>query len=146
EITKELRALSIRSKNSLFITMLAAYGLFLHRLAGQRQIVVGIPKAGQSYMGETHLIVNCVNMLPVYTEIHGSASAEDYLSAVKTAMQQLDRYQSYSLASLAEQMPGAVVPTMNILFNMDRPVRKLNFSRLDTVLVPYPVQHLHYDL
>ncbi|GIP58449.1 non-ribosomal peptide synthetase [Paenibacillus woosongensis] len=145
-LTKELRALSIRSKNSLFITMLAAYGLFLHRLAGQRQIVVGIPTAGQSHMGETHLIGNCVNMLPVYTEIHGSASAEDYLSAVKTAMQQLDRYQSYSLASLAEQMPGAVVPTMNILFNMDRPVRKLNFSGLDTELVPYPVQHLHYDL
>ncbi|GAA0134965.1 hypothetical protein YSY43_18050 [Paenibacillus sp. YSY-4.3] len=145
-LTKELRALSIRSKNSLFITMLAAYGLFLHRLAGQRQIVVGIPTAGQSHMGETHLVGNCVNMLPVYTEIHGSDSAADYLLTVKTAMQQLDRYQNYSLASLAERIPGAHMPAMNILFNMDRPVRKLNFSGLDTELVPYPVQHLHYDL
>ncbi|GIO85790.1 hypothetical protein J25TS5_27220 [Paenibacillus faecis] len=146
DITKELRALSIRSKNSLFITMLAAYGLFLHRLAGQGQIVVGIPTAGQSHMGETHLVGNCVNMLPVYTEINGSETVADYMDAVKQAMQRLDRHQSYSLASLVERMSGAHMPAINILFNMDRPVRRLNFSGLDTEMIPYPVQHLHYDL
>jgi amino acid adenylation domain-containing protein/non-ribosomal peptide synthase protein (TIGR01720 family) len=146
DVTKQLRALSIRSKNSLFITMLAAYGLFLHRLSGQNRMVVGIPTAGQSHMGVTHLMGNCVNMLPVYTEIKGNTSAEDYLSAVKTAMQQLDQHQNCSLASLAERMPGVHIPIINILFNMDRPVRKLNFSGLDSELISYPVQHLHYDL
>ncbi len=146
DITKQLRALSIRSKNSLFITMLAAYGLFLHRLAGQNRMVVGIPTAGQSHMGVTHLMGNCVNMLPVYTEINGNESAADYISAVKTAMQQLDQHQSFSLASLAERMPEVHMPIINILFNMDRPIRKLNFSGLDSELISYPVQHLHYDL
>ncbi|MNO13082.1 Surfactin synthase subunit 1 [compost metagenome] len=146
DITKQLRALSIRSKNSMFITMLAAYGIFLHQLAGQRQIVVGIPTAGQSHMGENHLIGNCVNMLPVYTEIHGNESVEDYIHTVKIKMQQLDQYQSYSLATLAERIPEAQIPHIHILFNMDRPVHRLDFSGLNTELVPYPVQHLHYDL
>ncbi|HEY2491660.1 MAG TPA: amino acid adenylation domain-containing protein [Paenibacillus sp.] len=145
-ITKKLRTLSIKSKNSLFITMLTAYNLFLHRLAGQRHIIVGIPTAGQSQMGETHLIGNCVNLFPIYTQVDGSDSITDYLHTVKMTMQQLDLYQGFSLAKLVERIPGVRMPVINILFNMDRPVRKLNFNGLDTEIVPYPVQYLHYDL
>ncbi|OAB38376.1 non-ribosomal peptide synthetase [Paenibacillus glacialis] len=145
-ISKELRALSIKSKNSLFITMLTAYNLFLHRLAGQQHIVVGIPTAGQSHMGETNLIGNCVNLFPVYTQVEGSDSITDYLHTVKITMQQMEQYQGFSLAKLVERIPGVRVPVINILFNMDRPVRKLHFNGVDTEIVPYPVKYLHYDL
>ncbi|WP_272037598.1 non-ribosomal peptide synthetase [Paenibacillus sp. JJ-100] len=144
--TKRLRALSIHSKNSMFITMLAAYGLFLYRLTSQRQIIVSIPTAGQSHMGETHLMGNCVNLLPIYMELNGSESIADHLGAIKEIMQRVDRHQSYSLASLMEQMPEVHIPNLNMMFNMDRPVRQLNFSGLETELLSYPVRHLHYDL
>ncbi|MGC5773689.1 amino acid adenylation domain-containing protein [Paenibacillus pabuli] len=144
--TKRVRALSIRSKNSIFITMLAAYNLFLYRLTCQRQMIVSIPTAGQSHMGETHLIGNCVNLLPIYTELNDSESIADYLGVVKEVMQRVDRHQSYSLASLMEHMPDVHIPNLNMMFNMDRPVRPLNFSGLETEFLPYPVRHLHYDL
>ncbi|WP_366294821.1 amino acid adenylation domain-containing protein [Paenibacillus sp. AN1007] len=146
EETTKLRALSIRSKNSMFITMLAAYGLFLYRLTLQRKMVVSIPTAGQSHMGETHLMGNCVNLLPIYMELNGSETIADHLGAVKEILQRVDRHQSYSLASLMEHMPEVHIPNLNMMFNMDRPVRQLNFSGLETELVPYPVRHLHYDL
>ena len=97
-------------------------------------------------MGETHLIGNCVNLLPIYTELNDSESIADYLGAVKEVMQRVDRHQSYSLASLMEHMPDVHIPNLNMMFNMDRPVRQLNFSGLETELLPYPVRHLHYDL
>ncbi|KAF6602348.1 hypothetical protein H6F38_33210, partial [Paenibacillus sp. EKM208P] len=41
-LVKQLKSVSIRLGNSLFVTLLSAFQLLLHRLTGQNQIIVGI--------------------------------------------------------------------------------------------------------
>ncbi|GGF89962.1 hypothetical protein GCM10010912_38930 [Paenibacillus albidus] len=144
KLTEKLKALSIKQQNSLFVTLLSGYKLFLHRLTGQRQIVVGIPTAGQAQMGENCLIGNCVNILPILSELEGRESFSNYMARLKVQIRELDAYRNYSFAQLAESIQH--MPVINVLFNMDRPLNKLSFSGLDTEWVSYPAQYSYYDL
>ncbi|NDI35232.1 non-ribosomal peptide synthetase [Chengkuizengella sediminis] len=144
QLTKKLRALSIESKNSLFVTLLTAFKLFIHRITGENDIVVGIPTAGQAHMGEHTLIGNCVNLLPIYSRVEDQLSFSSYLSKIKAVLKEIEVYQNYSLAQLAEKVKN--IPDIHILFNMDRPIKKLNFSGLDTEILPYPAKYSYYDL
>src|SRR6185437_5394407 len=48
ELTLALEALARREGATLFMTLLAAYALLLHRYSGQEEVVVGSPIAGRS--------------------------------------------------------------------------------------------------
>ncbi|MFS1514464.1 amino acid adenylation domain-containing protein [Chengkuizengella sp. SCS-71B] len=144
QLTKKLRALSIETKNSLFVTLLTAFKLFIHRITGENDIVVGIPTAGQAHMDEHTLIGNCVNLLPIYSQVEDQLSFSSYLNEIKSLLKEIEVYQNYSLAQLAERVKN--IPDIHILFNMDRPIKNLNFSGLDTEILPYPSKYSFYDL
>jgi iturin family lipopeptide synthetase A len=146
DLTRALKQLSIHTKNSLFVTMLAAYNVFLHRITGQEDLVVGIPTAGQAHMGQYCLMGNCVNLLPLRSRIEGQDSFVDYLNDLKHQMHQWEEHKHVSFAHISETMIGLTIPAMNVLFNMDRPVRSLQFSNLKTGISPVPAQHSYYDL
>lgn len=143
-LTEGLKKVSIQQKNSIFITLLASFNLFLHKITGQEDITVGIPTAGQVHMNGNQLIGNCTNILPFYSALSGEYNFEDYLGIVKQQMNEMDAYSKYSFAQIAEGLPS--VPMINILFNMDRPISKLSFSGLDTKWVTYPAKYSFYDL
>ena len=54
---------------SLFATLLGAFATLMSRVAGQSEVVVGIPAAGQSVDGHEHLVGHCVNLLPLKFEL-----------------------------------------------------------------------------
>jgi len=145
-LTKQLRSFSISAHNSLFVTLLAAYKVWLHRLTGQNELVVAIATSGQAQMGQNCLAGNCVNLLPVITCADGDASFSEFAANVKMAIKEIDTYQSYSLAGLSERLVGRQAPVVNILFNMDRPLRGLKFADLTLEVTPLPAPYTHYDL
>ncbi|MBA9085511.1 amino acid adenylation domain-containing protein/non-ribosomal peptide synthase protein (TIGR01720 family) [Fontibacillus solani] len=143
-LAAKLKELSIRFKNSLFVTMLGSFQLFHHRLTSRKHFVIGIPTAGQAQTGNYSMTGNCVNLLPAITELEGNETVEEFFSEVKGIMAGLDRYQAYPFSYVSEQL--AYLPVLNILFNMDRPLRKLRFYELETELLANPVQYANYDL
>ncbi len=145
-LTKKLKALSIKAGNSLFVTLLTAYKVFLHRLTGNSTLVVGIPTSGQARMEKPHLIGNCVNMLPILSRIGHKESFADYLAQIKRAMQEIDPLQNYSFADLTEHLEGRPVPEMNVIFNLDRPMQRLQFQGLEVHLMATPIRQVKYDM
>ncbi|MEC0210153.1 amino acid adenylation domain-containing protein [Paenibacillus ehimensis] len=143
-LAKELKAASIRLGSSLFVTLLSAFQLFLHRLTGQQQITVGIPTAGQAHMEAFSLIGNCVNLLPVAGEIKPELTFAEYAQAVKNGMNEIEPFQPYSFAALAEGGLGQF-PPITAVFNMDR-LPKLRFHGLDAALLPNPISYSKYEL
>ncbi|NEW07887.1 amino acid adenylation domain-containing protein [Paenibacillus sp. SYP-B3998] len=146
KLTKKLKTLSIQSGNSLFVTLLTAYQLFLHRLTGNAMMTVGVPTSGQARMGRHHLIGNCVNLLPIVSRVADHTSLVELLQQIKAKMQETEALQDYSLADLAEHFTDRKVPDMNIIFNMDRPLKGLHFKGLDVRLTPTPIQYSKYDM
>lgn len=142
---KQLKSVSIRLGNSLFVTLLSVFQLFLHRLTGQNQIMVGIPTAGQSHMGVSPLIGNCVNLLPVICEVDSGTTFTEFTQTVKRVMHTLDAYQKYSFAGLA-QLGLSHFPVLNVLFNMDRPILEFHYSGLETELLEHEILFCQYEL
>ncbi|KPV61396.1 hypothetical protein QJ48_00270 [Paenibacillus sp. A3] len=143
-LAKELKAASIRLGSSLFVTLLSAFQLFLHRLTGLQQITVGIPTAGQAQMEAFSLIGNCVNLLPVASEVKPELTFAEYTQAVKSGMNEIEPFQPYSFAALAERGLGHL-PAITAVFNMDR-LPRLRFHGLDAELLPNPISYSKYEL
>ncbi|WP_010494699.1 non-ribosomal peptide synthetase [Paenibacillus elgii] len=143
-LAKALKAASIRLGSSLFVTLLSVFQLFLHRLTGQQQITVGIPTAGQAQMEAFSLIGNCVNLLPVASEVKPELTFAEYAQAVKSGMNEIEPFQPYSFAALAERGLGQL-PAITAVFNMDR-LPRLRFHELDAELLPNPISYSKYEL
>ncbi|MCR8643271.1 aminotransferase class III-fold pyridoxal phosphate-dependent enzyme [Paenibacillus sp. N1-5-1-14] len=144
--TQKLMALSINRGNSLFVTLLSIYKVFLHRLTGSNQVVVAVPTAGQAHMEQYGLIGNCVNLLPICSEVKDDDSFFTFNTQVKHLFQEVQVHQHCSLSSIAEWLEGGLVPEMNVLFNMDRPKRSISLHNLKVTLLPTPIQHCKYDM
>ncbi|MDL5610974.1 non-ribosomal peptide synthetase/type I polyketide synthase [Bacillus halotolerans] len=145
-LSEALRSLSIQMKNSVFVTMLGAFHLFLHRLTKQSGLVIGIPAAGQSHMKQHDLIGNCVNMIPVKNTSSSESTLSGYLGSMKESVDHAMRHQAVPMTLVARQLPHDQVPDMRIIFNLDRPFRKLHFGKAEAEPIAYPVKCMLYDL
>ncbi|MEI4803295.1 amino acid adenylation domain-containing protein [Bacillus sp. FJAT-51639] len=145
-LTRKLKEFSLQQGNSLFVTLLAVYKVLLHRLTGEKRLIVGVPTSGQAQMDEYLLVGNCVNVLPIYTEISEKEIFTNYLSKVKQVMKEMNKFQNFSFASLAEQFENAVVPEINAVFNMDRPLKQLYFNEAIVNVIPSVIQCSKYDI
>ncbi|MEC0184782.1 non-ribosomal peptide synthetase [Paenibacillus peoriae] len=144
-LVKQLRSASIKLGSSLFITLLSAFQVFLHRLTGQQEVTVGVPTAGQSHMDAFSLIGNCVNLLPMISEVRPDATFTEHAQAVKKRMNELESLQKYSFAGLA-QLGLRHLPVINAVFNMDRPIPRFQFYGLEAELVENEVSFSKYEL
>ncbi|AET61188.1 iturin a synthetase a [Paenibacillus terrae HPL-003] len=144
-LVKQLRSASIKLGSSLFITLLSAFQIFLHRLTGQQEVTVGVPTAGQSHMDAFSLIGNCVNLLPVISEVRPDATFTEHAQMVKKRMNELDSFQKYSFAGLA-QLGLRHLPVISAVFNMDRPIPRFQFHELEVELIENEVSFSKYEL
>ena len=69
ELTESLRALSRKEGATLFMTLLAAFQILLHRLTGQDDIAVGSPIAGRNRSELRDLIGFFLNTLVLRTDL-----------------------------------------------------------------------------
>ncbi|MGG8495335.1 amino acid adenylation domain-containing protein [Tenacibaculum sp. TC6] len=82
-IEKALRQLSSSYGGTLFMTLLSAFKIILHKYSGQNDICVGTPIAGRSHQEFENLIGFFVNTLALRSYIEGETSVKAYLKQVK---------------------------------------------------------------
>lgn len=75
----QLRALGDEVGATLFMTLLAAFGVLLHRYTDQPEIVIGTPIAGRHRMELENLIGFFVNTLPIRLDLSGEPTFRDVL-------------------------------------------------------------------
>ena len=101
----EVKDANVRQGTTLFMMLLAAFNLLLHRLTGQDDLVVGIHSAGQSSLaGAGNLIGHCISLLPLRSQIARDQTFEDYLSALRSQMLDAFEHQSYPFSKLIKQL------------------------------------------
>jgi amino acid adenylation domain-containing protein len=82
-VTDQLKTLSRQEGITLFMTLLAAWQLLLHRYTGQADISVGSPTAGRTRVETEPLIGFFVNTVVLRTDVSGDPTFRELLQRVR---------------------------------------------------------------
>ncbi|HSL81429.1 MAG TPA: condensation domain-containing protein, partial [Thermoanaerobaculia bacterium] len=82
-LSERLRRISHREGTTLFMSLLAAWGTLLGRLAGQERVLVGTPVAGRTTVETEALIGLFVNTLVIPVVLSGKPSLREVLDRTK---------------------------------------------------------------
>ena len=137
-------------RSSSFGVLLAAFQLWLHRLSGSRDLVVGVPFSEQSSLGFHTLVGQCANTLPIRVELDPK---EDFRSLLdRTWNQLLDAQENahYSFGRLVQHLElphdPSRIPLTSVLFNVDPALSKVKFTRLKHRFSAGPRFFFQFDL
>lgn len=113
-----------RQGASPFGVLAGAFAATLGRIAGQHDIVLGVPAAGQSAASMPALVGHCVNLLPVRISVDPAMPAAELLAGAQTSLLDAFEHQEYTFGTLLRQLqvardPGRL-PLVSVMFNLDQ--------------------------
>jgi amino acid adenylation domain-containing protein len=144
EFVATLKRAGARQGASFFVTLLGGFAAFLARLNGQRDMVIGIPVAGQNAVGREMLVGHCANLLPLRLEVDPKKPFSDLLKGSRKAVLDAYDHQRFTLGDLVTKVkttrdPGRL-PLVSVLFNLDTGMEGsgLRFEGLETTFRSNP--------
>lgn len=118
--TAVLRALAARRGATLFGVLLAAWQLFLHRVTGQAQIIVGTPTSGRDRAEVAGVVGYLVNVVPVRAEFGRRQSFGELVERVRTAALEATSHAACPFPVIVEvsgaRRDGRTPPLVQVLF------------------------------
>ncbi|MCP4659862.1 MAG: amino acid adenylation domain-containing protein, partial [bacterium] len=117
-LSESLRRLSIGAGASLFITLLSAFMTLLHRITGQREIVVGAPVANRNRPEIEGLIGFFVNTLVMRGTLAGEASFRELLAELRETALGAYEHQDLPFERLVEELQPEREAGRNPLFQV----------------------------
>ncbi len=107
---------------TLFVVLLSAFALVLHRFSGQDDLAVGSPIAGRRFENMEHTIGCFINNLVVRSHIADQVTYLDYLRTVREGVLGAFAHQDLPFEKLVEHLVGvrntASSPLFQVLFNL----------------------------
>ncbi|MEZ4729299.1 MAG: amino acid adenylation domain-containing protein [Caldilineaceae bacterium] len=133
-----------------FMTLLAAYMAFLHRLTGQDDLLVGIPTAGRGLAGSESVVGYCTHLLPIRSQLHGTPPFVEYLRYLKRELLDAYDHSDYPYAKLLDRLQlvheASRTPLLSTTFNLDKPTPTAPLAGLTLSFPPAPRPFVHFDL
>ena len=126
-----LRLLSNQENATLFMTLLAAFQVLLHRYAAQNDVVVGSPIAGRTRPETEGLIGFFVNMMVLRTNLTGDPTFKDLLARVRETALQAYEHQDLPFEKLVEDLNPGRHQSQTPLFQVVFAVQNVPRSNLD---------------
>jgi|GEM_PF-132459 len=145
-----LRAAARRNGCTLYMALLAGFDLFLHRMTGQDEAIVGIPVTGRSVPGSERLAGYCTHLLPVRSSLRDESTVAAFLSATRKSLLDALDHQDYPFAELVREIGAQrdlnAAPIVTAVFNLE-PVSSLpTVPGLELKLVEPLIQYTAFDL
>ncbi|WP_139488493.1 non-ribosomal peptide synthetase [Brevibacillus dissolubilis] len=138
--TKALHQLSAEHGVTLYMTLLTAYYLLLHKYSGQEDIIVGTPVAGRNHADIQQMIGMFVNTLALRSYPDKEKRFSTYVQEVKEMVIRSMEHQDYPLEELLQKLnvkrDVSRNPLFDVLFilqNMDQDAVEMS----DVTLTPY---------
>ena len=116
ELSARVHALAREHNVTVFMVLLSAYYLLLHRYSGQDDVIVGSPVTGRTQEEFAGTYGYFVNPLPLHVNLAGSPSVADLLGRVRgTVLGGLDN-QEYPFVLLVDQLGLQHDPSRSAVF------------------------------
>ncbi|MDR6760026.1 amino acid adenylation domain-containing protein [Flavobacterium sp. 2755] len=122
-MTDSLKNIGISVNCSLVTTLLAAFEVFLCKITGQNDLVVGFPSSGNTLYGMKQLIGDCANLLPLRSKINSDVTFLEYLKQRNSQLFDAYEHQQVSfghlLKSLAIARDSSRIPLVPAVLTVD---------------------------
>ncbi|ASG24403.1 non-ribosomal peptide synthetase [Nitrospirillum viridazoti] len=147
-LADDLRRLARDHGHTLFTVLLSAYALLLARLAGQDEVVVGIPAAGRRQREAEGLIGCFVNTLPVRLRLDDRAGFSTLMPQVAGAVAAALDHQDLPLEDIAVLAPARDgQPLVQVMFDhAPAPLGALAMDGIAVEVLPLPVRTAKFEL
>jgi amino acid adenylation domain-containing protein len=150
ELYRAIKKLAKEQKNSYFSVLLATFNVWLHRLSGGIDLVVGVPFAGQGLLGLDRLIGQCAHILPLRTTIDPEETFTSLLGRTWSTLLDAQEHWDFGYGRLIPKLDlprdPSRIPLVSVLFNIDPPMTKVGFAGLNHRFVTGPRYYFQYDL
>ena len=144
--TRQIKQMARAHKSTLFMTLLSGYGLLLHRLTGQEELVIGTPTAGRTFDHSKRVIGYCTHFLPIRSRLVGNPTVSEYLMTLKKTILAAYDHQDYPFARLLSKLNRQKeYPLITTVFNLDRSVSAPNLFELQSEFLPTPANFALVD-
>ncbi len=135
------------------MTLFSGFAVFLGRLAGQEEVVVGVPAAGQMALdGKGSLVGHCVRTLPVRAKFAPDEPMSALMFRQRGAILAAFEHQACTFGSLLEHLPIARDPSrpplFSVLFNLDQalPEQALRWDGVQAAFETIPRPFENFEL
>jgi amino acid adenylation domain-containing protein/FkbM family methyltransferase len=118
DLAAALRDLAASERTTLFVTVLAAFQVLLHRYSGQDDILVGSPAAGRTHTGLEAVIGYLTNPIVLRTRIERDASFRTVLRQTAAMVRHAVAHQDLPFPLLVERLNQPRDPSRSPLFQV----------------------------
>ena len=151
ELYRKVKAAGAKQRRTLFATLFAAFQVLLLRLSGQRDLVIGVPAAGQSLLEGPSPVGHCVNFLPIRGGIDPAEPFSTHLDKAGRLILDAYDHQSFTLGALLKRLRVPPVsgrlPLVEVQFNLERLAGNLDFGAgVKASVEPNPKAFSTFDL
>jgi amino acid adenylation domain-containing protein/non-ribosomal peptide synthase protein (TIGR01720 family) len=139
--TEKLKALAVKGEATLFMVLLTAYTLWLSKLSGQEDIIVGVPIAGRRHPELENIMGMFTNTLAIRNISNEENSFQEFMHAVKEKCLEAFENQDYQFEDLVNKLPltkdtdrSPLFDAMFDFLNVDIPqgdIPQIQFKRYD---------------
>lgn len=149
-LIQQLNKLARAQRTTLYAYLLGAFHTLLHRYSGQKEVVVGIPVAGQLSVGEEGLVGHCVNFLPIQLNFSANPAFKALLGDVRQKLFDGIAHQAYPSGELIKKLPlkrdRSRLPLISVAFNLF-PTREIEgFHKLAATFDVLPRTYELFDI
>ncbi|HYR11663.1 MAG TPA: amino acid adenylation domain-containing protein, partial [Longimicrobium sp.] len=117
-LAARLRALARETDSTLFMVLLAAFDLLIHRLSGREDVVVGSPIAGRMRGEVEGLIGFFVNTMALRTDLSGDPTFRDLVARVRETTLEAYAHQDLPFERVVEAIRPDRTLSHNPLFQV----------------------------
>ena len=127
-----------------FVFLLSAAQILLHRVTNQKQVMIGIPIAGQMQVSNYSLVGYLDNIMPVSVSIMPEFQVENIVKQNMYVFDKMSEYH-YMLEEVCKEEVLALIPDINVVFNLDT-ISPMNLRGQKIELIALPVNTADFDL
>ena len=147
---RRLRAAGASLGCTPFTVLLAMFHLMMGRIADQREVVVGVPTAGQPVAAAGSLVGHCVNFLPIRASWDADTDLARHLTVMQDTLSDVREHPRCTLATLVRHLnmgrtPNRL-PLTDLQFNLDRTSVPTAFGGLDVTVEANAKAFVNFDL
>ncbi len=118
ELTSKLRGMAQAERVTLYMILLAAFQVLLHRLSGQEDILVGSPTVGRSQTEFAPIVGYFVNPIVLRAQISSNSTFKAFLAQVRLIVLEAIAHQDYPFPLLVERLQPHRDPSRSSLFQV----------------------------